>query len=135
MSQYSLLSFCCLPSILLVLQVVNTLLPTPSAPRINVPCGKSTAAGTVTATTGVWDTRVRLRWDTAAGGGGAAPASIGVGGLITRGGGGGAGGGGTANDKAAAKILMQVGLPVLEYERRGGGEFWGWSGGPGTTET
>lgn len=78
-------------------------MPTPSAPRVNTTSGKAT-----TTVTGVWDTRARLRWDAAAGGGGAAAASIGAGGLIA-GGGGGAGRGGTATDRAATKILMQVG--------------------------
>lgn len=85
------------------LQVVNTLLSTPGAPRINTTSGKS-----ATTTTGVWDTRVRLRWDASAGGCGAAAPLTGVGGLIA-GGGGGGGRGGTATNRAATNILMQVG--------------------------
>eukprot|EP00752_Nemacystus_decipiens_P016176 g14468.t2 len=81
--------------------VVNTLLPTPSAPRINSASGK--AATTIT---GVWDTRVRLRWDAVTGAGGSAAAPVGASGLIS-GGGGGGGRTGPATDRAATRILMQ----------------------------
>ncbi|CAN0215034.1 unnamed protein product, partial [Ectocarpus sp. 12 AP-2014] len=79
--------------------VVNTLLPTPWAPRINVASGKPPVTNT-----GVWDTRVRVRWDAAAS---TTSTSIGGGGMIAGGKGGAAGGGGTATDRAATKILMQ----------------------------
>lgn len=98
--------------------MINTLLPTPSAPRIN------TASGKATTTTGVWDTRVRLRWDAAAGGGGAAAGSGGAGNL-TAGGGGGAGRAGTATDRAATKILMQVHRSVSRTVAEGREGIWG----------
>ncbi|CAM9695621.1 unnamed protein product [Scytosiphon promiscuus] len=82
--------------------VVNTLLPTPCAPRINAASGKTTAAAG--ATIGVCDTRVRLRWDAVVGGGGgAASIPVGGGGVID----GGKNGVGTKRDRTTAKILMQ----------------------------
>lgn len=80
-------------------QVVNTLLATPHPPRVTGGSGKTVG--------GVWDTRVRLRWDASEGG----TAMVGGGGA---GGGGGsapvAGGGGRVGgaDKAATQILQQV---------------------------
>lgn len=87
--------------------MVNTLLATPAAPRVNGAADKTAGAG-------VWDTRVRLRWD--APGGDTAATLIGRGGkgsVVPAGG----GGVGAVTDKAAAKILEQVGR---EHEQRGG---------------
>lgn len=92
------------------IQVVNTLLPTPTAPRIN---GVSANANG----TGVWDTRVRLRWDGARenalkrpiGGGGRG------GGRAVAPGGGGVGG------AVATEILKQVCDYLEPRERRWAG--------------
>lgn len=104
------------------LQVVNTLLPTPGAPRINVASGKPTVANT-----GVWDTRVRVRWDAAAG---TTSTSIGGDGMVAGGGSGAAGGGGTATDRAATKILMQVRTARSRVNGGWGGGGKGWGGCP-----
>lgn len=84
-------------------QVVNTLLVTPNPPRATGGSGKTAC--------GVWDTRVRLRWD-APGGGGTGGSGGGVGGgggpPAVAGGGGGNGVGVGAGDKAATQILQQV---------------------------
>lgn len=99
----------------MTLKVVNTLLVTPAMPRLH--------GGSSKTNPGVWDTRVRLRWDapTERTQGTACPGLEGA--LAV-----GAGGGTTsAADRMATKILRQV-CRQGRKERDGGAELAGCDG-------